>query len=187
MVGRVEGDLRRERRLSAFGAAACAGLAIVIPIIVAAFWTFASWPVLALFRLVPFDIIHTMPGDVHLWQRAAGGAIDLIPALLISYGLLRARSGLLAFSRGDFFADDVIGGLRGYAAATFWAAIASILAVPVLSATVTMANAPVHHRELSADLGGAQIMSLLGAAIVWVIASAIARAREIARENEQFV
>ena len=80
----------------------------------------------------------------------------------------------------------MIGGLRGYAAATFWAAVAGIVSVPVLSVVITLANAP-GHKELSLDLSGAQILNLLGAAILWVIASAMARASSLARENEQFV
>jgi hypothetical protein len=56
----------------------------------------------------------------------------------------------------------------------------------VLSVVISQANAP-GHRELSLDLSGAQFLNLLAAAIVWVIASAMARAANIARENEQFV
>jgi len=58
--------------------------------------------------------------------------------------------------------------------------------VPVLSVAVTWANPP-GHKELSLDLSGAQVVNLLGAGILWVIASAMARAATIARENEQFV
>ena len=60
------------------------------------------------------------------------------------------------------------------------------MSVPVLSLVITLANAP-GHREFSLDLSGAQVLNLLGAAIVWVVASAMARASSLARENEQFV
>jgi len=186
MPARTSAGLGRERSISAVCATGCGVLAVLIPLAVAALWTFGSWQVLALVRLVPADIIHHLPGDVLPWRRITGAAITLVPALLLSYGLLRARRSVAAFARGDFFAADVVDGLRGYAGATFWAAIASIVSVPVLSVAMTLANPP-GQRELSADLSGAQLLSLLGAGIVWVIASAMARAAQIARENEEFV
>jgi hypothetical protein len=88
--------------------------------------------------------------------------------------------------QGDFFSADAVGGLKDYATASLWAAIASLVSVPVLSVAITVANAP-GHKELSLDFSGAQVLNLLGAGILWVIASAMARAAAIARENEQFV
>lgn len=176
----------QEQGLSALCARGCGVLAVGLPLGVVALWTFGSWNLLALVRLVPHDILADLPLGIQPWQRIAGALICLIPTLLLSYGLLRARRCLLAFARGDFFAAEAVKGLRGYAAATFWAAIAGILSVPVLSVAVTLANPP-GHKELSADLSGAQVLNLLAAGIVWVIASAMARAAKIARENEQFI
>jgi hypothetical protein len=155
---------------------------------VAGLWAFGSWELLALVRLIPPDIRPDMEmgGPAEAWQRVVGAVICLVPALLLSYGLLRARRSLAAFVRGDFFGAEAVMGLRGYAGATFWAAAASIVSVPVLSVIISQANPP-GHRELSLDLSGAQVLNLLGAAILWVIASAMARASSIARENEQFV
>ena len=176
----------REQSISRFSAIACGALALAIPLCVAALWAFASWDVLALVRLVPPDIVDDLPDHVAAWQRVVGALICLVPALLLSYGLLRVRRSLAAFARADFFAADVVGGLRGYAVATFWAALAGLVSVPVLSLALTFAR-PHGHRELSLDFSGAQILNLLAAAILWVIASAMARASHIARENEQFV
>ena len=176
----------REQRISALCATGCGILALGVPICVVTLWALAPWEILALVRLIPPDILYDMGTSVLLWQRVAGALICLVPALLLSYGLLRARRSLSAFKRGDFFGAEVIGGLRGYAAATFWAAVAGVVSVPVLSVVITLANAP-GHKELSLDLSGAQILNLLGAAILWVIASAMARASSLARENEQFV
>ena len=179
-------DLGRNQRISAACASGCAVLAVAAPAAVATLWAFGSWKLLALVRLIPPDILYDLPGPVLGWQRITGAVICLVPALLLSYGLIRARRSLSAFARGDFFGADVIGGLRGYAAFTFWAAIAGMISVPVLSVAVTWANPP-GHKELSLDLSGAQALNLLGAGILWVIASAMARAATIARENEQFV
>jgi hypothetical protein len=176
----------REQRISAVCATACRVLAFAIPLAVVAFWAFGSWSVLVLVRLVPPDILGDLLTPVQGWQRAAGAMICLVPALLLSWGLLRARQCLAAFARGDFFATDVVKGLRDYAAASFWAAVAGALSVPVLSVVLTSANPPGRH-ELSLDLSGAQALGVLSAAILWVIASVMARAADIARENEQFV
>jgi len=186
MPGTPSAGPGRDQGISALCASGCAVLAVVVPLAVVALWAFGSWQVLALVRLIPPDILPDLPGPVHAWQRLTGAVICLVPALLLSYGLLRARRSLAAFVRGDFFAADVVGGLRDYAAFTFWAAIAGIVSVPVLSVAVTWANPP-GHKELSLDLSGAQVVNLLGAGILWVIASAMARAATIARENEQFV
>lgn len=186
MTEKSPAGLGREQGLSAVCATGCGIVAVSIPLSVVAMWTFGSWEGLALVRLIPPDILPDMRATVQPWQRLAGALICLVPALLLSYGLLRARRSLAAFVRGDFFAADVVDGLRGYAGATFWAAVASIISVPVLSVVITLANAP-GHRELSIDLSGAQVLNLLGAAILWVIASAMARAANIARENEQFI
>jgi hypothetical protein len=178
--------LSREQGLSNLCALGCGLLAIIIPASVAAFWAFGSWQTLGLVRLIPPDILHQLPVGIQPWQRAVGACICLVPALLLSYGLLRARRSLAAFIRGDFFSADVVTGLRDYAAATFWAAVASLISVPVLSVAMTIANPP-GHREFTLDLSGAQVLNLLAATILWVIASVMARAADIARENEQFV
>jgi hypothetical protein len=179
-------ELGRDQGLSAICATACGVLAIGIPLGVAALWAVGGWQTLALVKLIPPDILGDLPYAIRPWQRLAGALISLVPALLLSYGLIRARRSLAAFKRGDFFAAEVVTGLRGYAAASFWAAFASIIAVPVIALTMTLANPP-GHKELSADLSGSQGLGLLGAAILWVIASVMARARLAARENEQFV
>ncbi len=182
------GGVSREQRISAICAGGCGVVALAVPVCVAGLWAFGSWELLALVRLIPPDILPDMQmgGGVRTWQRVTGALICLVPALLLSYGLLRARRSLAAFVRGDFFGGEVVGGLRGYAAAMFWAAVASVVSVPVLSVAISFANPP-GHKELSLDLSGAQLLNLLGAAILWVIASAMARASNIARENEQFV
>jgi hypothetical protein len=178
--------LSRQQGLSALCAQACLVLAIAIPALVAGFWALGSWEVLALVRLLPPDILHDMRPEVALGQRVIGAAICLIPALILSYGLLRARRSLMSFARGEFFAAEVVTGLRDYAKATFWAALAGILSVPVLSVVISQPNG-AGHRELSLDLSGAPIVNLLGGGILWVLASAMARAAQIAHENEQFV
>jgi len=178
----------REQRISALCATGCLVVAVGVPAAVIAFWSFGSWELLALVRLIPPDILEdmTLGGPAQPWQRLAGGAICLVPALILSFALMRARRTLTAFVRGDFFGAEAISGLRDYAAAALLAAVAGVVSVPVLSIVISQTNPP-GHRELSLDLGGSQMLALLGAGILWVIASAMARASGIARENAEFV
>jgi hypothetical protein len=182
----IEPTFSREQSLSALCAIGCAVLAFAIPLTVAALWALGSWPLLALVRLVPPDLLPELRGEPQAWQRLIGAAVCLLPAAFVSYGLLRIRRTLLAFAGGEFFAAKVVAGLKAYAGANFWAAALSMAAVPVLAVTLTLAN-PTGHHEFTLDLSGAPVLNLLGAAILWVIASVMARASDVARENEQFV
>jgi hypothetical protein len=172
--------------LSGTCANGCAVLAVVIPAGVLALWAFGSWNLLTATHLVPSDIVHTFKSAPQTWQRIAGAAISLVAALILSFGLLRVRGSLMAFRRGDYFAAEMVQGLKAYAAASFWAAAVGIISVPILSIVLTSANG-LGHREFTVDLSGAQFLNLLAAAILWVIAKAMARAGELAHENAQFV
>ena len=179
-------SLARQRRISAFCSKLCGALAVIIPLAVIGFWTIGTWKTLALVGLVPFDIIHHLEDPLRTYQRVLGALICLVPALLVSYGLLRARRSLAAYARGDFFSADVVAGLRGYAGASFWAAAASFVAVPLLSVAMSGANPP-GTRELAIDLSGATVLGMTTAAILWVIASVMSRASDIAREHANFI
>ena len=184
MPGTPAADLDQVRRISAVCSAACGALAVAVPLGVLGLWAFASGQSLIDFHIVPSDAPIMTP--LQPWQRLLGAAITLVPTLLMSYALTRARHSLRAFARGDFFASDVVAGLRDYARATFWAVLASLTATPMLSVTATWGN-PHGHRELTLGLNSGQVLGLLGAGIVWVIAAAMARAATIAQENAQFV
>lgn len=189
MTSETDGTkLTRERRISALCANGCSVAAVIVPVAVVGFWMLGSWSLLALVKLIPPDIEPDMQlaGPPHAWQRFAGAGICLVPALLSSLSFLRARLSLMAFARGDFFGSDVADGLRAYAKAGVWAAVASILSVPVLSVVISVANPP-GHRELSLELSGAQALNLLAATILWVIASVMQRASRLARENAEFI
>jgi hypothetical protein len=115
-----------------------------------------------------------------------GAAIHLVPALLLSYGLLCARRSLAAFSRGELFDGKMADSLRDYAAFTFWAMVGNMLTWPVESVALTFANPP-GQRLLSLGVSSNDLFGVISAGIVWVIASAIAQAGAVARENAQFV
>ena len=180
-------DLARIRRLSTVCALACVVLAVALPILGAGVWAFASADQLAAQgpgRLGAPDWI--FPGGVQPWQRLGGGLVSTVPTLILSYGLIRARRGLAAFGRGDFFASGAGADLAAFAAAVFWVVVANLVQVPALSLAVTIANPP-GHRELSLGVNSQQFIELVTAGILWVMAAALSRAATLARENEQFV
>jgi hypothetical protein len=179
-------DLGRAQRISAVCAAACGVVAIALPVGLTGLWAFASAKYLMASHLVSVPVHGPILAELQPWQRMVGAGVSLVPALLISYGLVRAKRGLAAFARGDFFASDLVAGLRGYAAATFWAVLASLVATPILSVAVTWTNPP-GQRELSLGVSSSDGFTLLGCGITWVLAAAMARASALARENAQFV
>ena len=174
-------DLSRARRVAALFAAACWPAALAHPVFTLKAWFFdPAGP------LIRDHHLQSAGETLELWQRAAGAAVHLVPALLFGYGLLCARRSLLAFARGDLFDGKMAAGLRDYAAFTFWATVANVLAWPAESLAITIANLP-GQRLLSLGVTSGDLFGVLAAGILWVIASAIAQAGAVARENAQFV
>lgn len=186
MPGSSSAQITRTQGLAAICAHGCALVALAIPAFNLYAWGTASPEGLVLQHKLPDNLALFLPDGLHPGQRLAGALVYLTPALLNSCAYLSARRSLTAFARGDVFAPDVAEGLRGYAAFGFWAAIASLVATPAGTLAITLANAP-GHRAISAGVSSMQILGILGAGVIWVIASAMARASAAARENAQFV
>jgi hypothetical protein len=170
------------QRVSAICAAACAFLAAALPTFVLLSWLFRSPEALA----EAFRTAIPNSGTLELWQRLAGCAANLPSAALLAFGFWRARSCLLGFSRGQFFATPSIAGLRDFACAAFWAALVSFPEQSVTSVITTWTNGQ-GSRELTFGIGSPQVFSALYAGIFWVVAAAMARAAALVEENEQFV
>ena len=199
MAGSSSPDFARVQKISGICAAICGLAAIAQPLSVALTWAFES-PTPPAHVLNGFsssfdagmrhlgDPAWIFPGGIRPWQRFNGAVVSVLTSLILSYGLLRARSALLALARGDFFVSAVGAGLRDYAAALFWTLVAGVIEQPVLSVAVTFANPP-GHRELILGLHwtDGDFFRLIGAGITWVIAAALVRASALAQENEQFV
>lgn len=174
-------DLSKARRVAAVFAAACWPAAVAHPFFTAKTWFFDPAG-----KLIRDHHLQSLGETLEPWQRAAGAAIHLAPALLFACGLLCARRSLLAFAGGEMFDGKMAAGLRGYAAFTFWATAANVLAWPVESVAMTIANPP-GQRLLSLGVTSGDLFGILAAGILWVIASAMAQAGAVARENAQFV
>ena len=197
MSGPSSPDLVRVQKISAACAVACGAAAIAVPLSVIATWALESptapKAVLSGLSLLSDagmrhvgDPAWVFPGGIRPWQRVVGAVISMIPALIQSYGLLRARSALMAFARGEFFIATIGSGVRDYAAALFWSVAADLALKPVLSLAVTFANRP-GHGVINIGVTSDDLFRMMSAGIMWVIAAALVRASALARENEQFV
>ena len=173
----------RIRRLSALLAAACLALIVGLAVAVLLAWALADVSVLA-------SQAHLNPADIQAapqwWQRLLGAAITGVPVALLSVGLWQARRCFLGFQRGQVFTAQAVQYLRRFAAWVMGSAVAAIVAAPLLSVLLTLGNAP-GKRQLVVGVGSDFPLTLLFAAIVWLMAAVIDQGQALADENAAFV
>jgi hypothetical protein len=163
----------------------CLLVAIGLPIGVIGFWLVAN-PTDLYTAIFDSDMMSSLPITPHPWQRVAGAAITLAPAIALSLGLLNARRSLGHFAQGRYFVPESIDGLKRFAFWGFWAVTGSILTPSVIGLMLTWDRAR-GHRELAISLRPDQALGLLVAALFWIIAGVLVNANSLADENRQFV
>jgi hypothetical protein len=125
-------------------------------------------------------------GALQPWQRVAAFAVNMVPVAFIVFGLARLRTCFRHFACGSFFTPPTIRGLRGFAAAMFGSGLAGLVTPSLLSLVLTVANGP-GQRQLVVNVHTGQLLMLLMASLVWIVAAVMARAAAIEEENTQFV
>ena len=171
------------QRTSAWLARACLALVIILPLLVLAYWLVADASMLAVrANLLPSAIQKPLQD----WQRVVGALLTLIPVVLMVRGLWEARMCFAQFAAGHVFTAQAVQRLRSFAAWISASSLGSILINPLLSALLTLNNAP-NTRHLAIGIGTDHILSLLFATMVWVMASVIAQGQALAEENSSFV
>lgn len=171
------------QRTSAWLARACLVLVIVLPLLVVAYWFVADASMLAVrANLLPSAIQKPLQD----WQRVVGALLTMIPVVLMVRGLWEARMCFMQFAVGHVFTAQAVQRLRSFAAWISASSLGSILINPLLSVLLTLNNAP-NTRHLAIGIGTDQILSLLFATMVWVMASVIAQGQALAEENSSFV
>ena len=163
----------------------CLLVAIGLPLGVVGLWL-GSNPTDLYAATFDSDMMQSLPTKPQTWQRLAGAAITIAPALALSLGLLSARRSLRQFAQGRYFVPEAIDGLRRFAFWVFWAVTGSIIAPSVIGIILTWANAP-GHKELTVSLRPDQVLGLLVAGLFWIIAGVLVNANGLADENRQFV
>ena len=108
----------------------------------------------------------------------------VLPALILSAGLLALRPALADMRCGATFAGAAFRGLRRFAAAIVAAAITKIVIVPLIGLLLTWSH---EQRSLVISIGFEQVQALVLGAAIWLLAWIMAEGHDLATENAQFV
>ncbi len=167
-------------RLSQTLAWACLASALTLPLLAAvALWRLphAEW----LLRLG----INT-PVKVSTEQALTTFVLAMLPVLVLSFGLLKARNCLTGLARGEIFALTTVTHMRTFAGAAAVAAILGILVPSISSVLLTWQTEP-GQRALTLNIASSDLLLALFAGITWQIASVWTQATELAEEHAQIV
>jgi hypothetical protein len=160
----------------------------------------AAWPLLALAGLAglsPAGLLEraglaapepqVWGGSAYAdWQRLAVVAVLVLPAGMAGWALACLARGFRALAAGQARMLQACAALRSFAAWSVAATAASVVAGMAASVLLTWNHAP-GHKQLGLGFSSAQLQTLLMAALVWVFAHLLLRARAVAEENGQFV
>lgn len=157
-------------------------LAALLVLGLVAYWLNASAGGLAATLQVPPEAF----GSLDPARRLGGLLISLPPALLMAWGLLRARACFSEFAAGRPFAARGISGLRDFAigmgASALLGPVSSTLLGLFLSASMLAGT-----RQLTLELDSGTLIHAMFAATIAALAWAMRKAALIAEENSQFV
>lgn len=168
------------RRLSEWLAWTSLALAAVIPGAVAAVW-FLDGPGAIMARAnLP------LPATLQPWQWLLGGALALIPPVLLAAALLAATRCFRLFRDGVYFSADIARALRSFASRVVISGLAGLLVPPLLSVVMTWSNPP-GSRALALQIGSTPMLALFFGGVLWAIAAVMARAAALADEHAQIV
>lgn len=171
------------QRISGWLSWVCLLLIVTLPIVVFVYWAVADAGLLAVrANMLPWAI----QAPLENWQRWAGALVTCIPVGLMLRGLWEARQCFRQFAVGQVFTQQAVQRLRAFAAWAMAASAADMLISPVLSVLLTLHNPP-GMRQLAIGIGTDHVLSLLFAAMVWVMAAVIAQGQVLAEENSSFV
>jgi hypothetical protein len=108
-------------------------------------------------------------------------AMALLPVACLSFALWQAGLCFARFARADYLSIPVVALLR-----RFTAGLLGLVLPTAMSALLSTAT-PSGQRSLVVSVGSQEVLFLLFAALLWQIASVIARAVAIDEENRQFI
>jgi Protein of unknown function (DUF2975) len=171
------------QRTSGWLALACLLLIVVLPLTVVAYWAVTDTGLLAVHANMLPSTIETTLKD---WQRLCGAALTLLPVALMMRGLWEAHLCFKQFAAGQVFTALAVQRLRSFAGWIIASSLASILIAPLMSIVLTFNNAP-GNRHAAIGIGTDHVLTLLFAAVVWVMAGVIAQGQVLAEENSSFV
>jgi hypothetical protein len=175
--------LLRIQRMSRGMAWACLAALVVLPCAYVWYWVTTSAPDLA----VQGNVSATAVGASLLpWQRWTAAAVNAVPLLFLMVGLWNAKRCFDIFIAGDVFSAQAVARLRSFAGWIAGAALGAIVATAATSILLTLNN-PSGKRMLAISFGSDQVLALLLAGMVWVMAAVIGEGQALAEENQRFV
>ena len=181
---RPQDPLNRIRRISHWLGWACMALMVVLPLTLVIFLLTADVTELAKMGGLSGDAIQQPL--LLVWQRWLAGCVACVPLAMLLLGLWQARCCFDLFAQGHVFTGRATHHLRRFAAWIGAASLAGPLAAMVNSMVLTLQNTP-GTRRLVVGLGSDQLLMLLFAALVYMMADVIAQGQALAEENERFV
>ena len=176
-------DPSRIKRLSQRLSVSCLLLIIALPILVAVYWALADARTLAQGANMPFDAVKV---SLTTWQRLAGGLITEASLALLLIGLWEARKCFKLFSAGQIFTSETVFCLKHFAAWVSASVAAGMVGNTAISVLMTAFNPP-GMRQLTVGVGSAQILTLLFAGVVWLMATVMSQGQRLAEENASYI
>ena len=145
------------------------------------------WPVSTQALDVHFNHIDiaTVAG-APLTDRLLALIFALIPAFIVTWGLLALARLFRAFTQGEIFSLPALRALSSVTMALFWNVVATFLIQAPLTYLISRHNPP-GHRFMSIGFGSNDVEMLFLAGVAFVIARVMAEARRVAEENAGFV
>lgn len=113
-------------------------------------------------------------------------AMAMLPVACLSFALWQAGLCFARFARAEYLSTQVVVHLRRFTAGLLAAGLLGLTLPTALSLLLSTA-APPGQRSLVVSVGSQEVLFLLLAALLWQMASVIARAVAIDEENRQFV
>jgi Protein of unknown function (DUF2975) len=169
--------------ISTWLARACLFFIVALPLLVLYYWAVADTGLLAVHANMLPALVQAPLQD---WQRLAGGLITCIPVALMMRGLWEAHLCFKQFTAGRVFTTQAVQRLRSFAGWIMASSLASILIGPAISVALTLNNPP-GSQHVAIGIGTNHVLTLLFAAVVWVMAAVISQGQALAEENSSFV
>ena len=177
-VMEIEKRRRRVARLSAITRGAALATAVILPLLGAGYWGFASGPEIAASAgLGPRSI------ELDIAGRVGAAVLSIIPVLALSWGFWRLSATLAHFGRDQPFAPAAVRGLRDFGSGVLACAVLKPICAAALSVLLTWAGPKALALSISSDT---LVLLLLGA-VMTLMGWALSEAAALAEENAQFV
>lgn len=176
----MEIEKRRARvaRLSAITRGAALATAVILPVLGAAYWGFASGP-----EIAAAAGLGPRPIELDTAGRIGAAILSVLPVLALSWGLWRLATTLRHFGRGQPFAPAAAQGLRAFGLGVVICAVLKPVCAAALSVLLTWDGPKALALSLSSDT----LLLLLLGAVMTLMGWALSEAAALAEENAQFV